>query len=259
MRCLVVCATLSGPGWCKEKSPAVYKILSPPKPDFSQFGWLVGEWSGKVGPKEPIGDAHFSAAYDLDQRLMIFREELSFDATKNAPAYKDSWMGILSPRAGSKTWSLRIYTSHGLITRYEVTANGSEIHFNSEGGDAPPPGWLFRRVIQRVNDVNFIDTVQVAPPNRDFFDYYSARFTRVVKRPVTTRRCFGSEALSSALLSKTQRRLSPACGPGPSRCKHRAARAGNGKALGIESTKRKWFGYEVCARMDSRCGQFDES
>jgi len=179
MMCLVVCPTLADPGWCKEKSSAVYKILSPPKPDFSQLGWLVGEWSGKMGTKEPTGDAHFSAAYDLDQRFMIFREELSFGATKNAPAYKDSWMGILSPRAGGKTWSLRIYTSHGLITHYEVTANGSEIRFNFEGGEAPPSGWLFRRLIERVSDTNFIDTVQVAPPDRPFFDYYTARFTRV--------------------------------------------------------------------------------
>jgi hypothetical protein len=181
MICLVVSPSLSDPGWCEEKSPAVYKILSPPKPDFSQLGWLVGEWSGKLGAKQPIGDAHFSAAYDLDQRFMIFREELSFEATKNAPAYKDSWMGILSPRAGGKTWWLRTYTSHGLITHYEVTANGSEIHFNFEGGEAPPPGWLFRRVIQRVSENDFIDTVQVAPPVRPFFDYYTARFTRIAK------------------------------------------------------------------------------
>src|SRR5690242_11490412 len=84
--CLAVYFGITGTGWSKEKPAAVYKIQAPPKPDFARFGWLEGEWAGKIGAKEPTGNIHFSAGYDLDQRFMTFREELSFDATKNAPA-----------------------------------------------------------------------------------------------------------------------------------------------------------------------------
>ena len=181
MMCLAACSNVASKAWGKEKSPTVYRVVSPPKPDFSQLGWLLGEWAGKIGNKEPVGNAHFSAAYDLDQRFMIFREELSFDATKNAPAYKDSWIGILNSGATSNRWSLRVYTSHGFIIRYQVAAEGNEVHLSFDGGEAPPPGWLFRTVIQHISDAEFAETVQVAPPGRQFFDYYVARLTRVAK------------------------------------------------------------------------------
>jgi hypothetical protein len=163
----------------KEKAPTVYKIASPPKPDFSALGWLVGEWSGKVGIKAPTGQVHFSAAYDLEQRFMVLREELWFQQTKAAPATRESWMGILSPGSSGKNWLLRVYSNFGFITRYRVTADGSEIHFDFEGGENSPQGWVFRRTIQRVSDTDFSETVQAAPPGREFFDYYSAQLTRL--------------------------------------------------------------------------------
>jgi hypothetical protein len=164
----------------KEKSPAVYKIPAPPKPNFSSLEWLVGEWSGKIGTKSPTGDVHLTAAYDLEQRFMVLREQVSLEATKSAPASKESWIGILNPQSEGRSWELRAYSSHGFITRYEVTTTGNEIHFNFEGGEQPPPGWLFRRVIQRVSATEITETVQVAPPDRPFFDYYSARLNRVI-------------------------------------------------------------------------------
>src|SRR5690349_14016341 len=60
----------------KDKAPAVYRIQAPPKPDFSALAWLVGEWSGKIGIKQTIGEVHFSASYDLGERFMILREQL---------------------------------------------------------------------------------------------------------------------------------------------------------------------------------------
>jgi hypothetical protein len=172
-------ASLAERGLCKEKPPAVYRLVSPPKPDFARFGWVLGDWAGKLGVKEPAGDARFSAIYDLDQRVIVLREELAFNATKNAPAYRDSWMGILTPGDVGRNWSMRMYTSHGFVTRYNVIADAHAIHFDFDGGEVPPSGWLFRRVIEHVSDTELRDTVQVAPPGHQFFDYYTARLTRV--------------------------------------------------------------------------------
>jgi hypothetical protein len=60
-----------------------------------------------------------------------------------------------------------------------VTVDGPEIRLTPEGGEQPPPGWLFRRVIHRTGVEEFTEHVQVAPPTKGFFDYYTAELTRV--------------------------------------------------------------------------------
>ena len=174
-------------GATKEKTPATYSIPLPPKPDFSALDWLVGEWTGKTTGKGLQGDIHFSASYDLDQRFMILREEVSFAATSRIPASKESSIGVLSG-ASSSGFVLRWFSTTGFITRYRLSVNGTEISLNQEGGDNPPPGWLFRRLIRHPDPSQFIETVQVAPENRPFFEYYSANLTRIVPgKPSTAR------------------------------------------------------------------------
>ena len=184
--CLPV-VLLLGPGLlvAKEKQPATYSIALPPKPDFSPLDWLVGEWAGKLTGNGPQGEVHFSAAYDLNQRLMILREEVSFAATSTVPAVKEDSLGVLSggPSSG---FVLRWFSTTGFITLYRLSVNGPEISLNQEGGDNPPPGWLFRRLIRHPDPSQFIETVQVAPANRQFFDYYTATLTRVLPPKVST-------------------------------------------------------------------------
>ncbi len=168
---------------CKERPPTTYAIPLPPKPDFSVLDWLVGEWTGKTAQVGAQGEIRFSVAYALEKRFMILQEEMSLAPTKTAPASRESWMGILSADRSSTGFVLRTFSSTGFISRYRVTVEGSEIRFNPEGGEQPPPGWLFRRVMQRLGHREFSQSVQVAPPNKPFFNYYTAQFTRMTAKP----------------------------------------------------------------------------
>lgn len=169
----------------KEKQPNKYSIPLPPKPDFLALDWMVGEWTGKTTGNGPQAEVHFSAGYDLDQRFMILREEVSFAATRTVPASKEDSMGVLSGEPGSG-FILRWFSTTGFITRYRLSVNGSEIFLNPEGGDNPPPGWLFRRLIRHPDPSQFIETVQVAPANSPFFEYYTAKLTRVLPAKAST-------------------------------------------------------------------------
>jgi hypothetical protein len=163
----------------KEKPRERYVIPVPPAPDFKALDWLVGDWTGKTTGRSAPGEIRLSVNYDLDKHFMVFREEVSLSATKSAPASKESWLGILSPNREGAEFVLRAYSSNGFIARYGVTVDGEEIRWNPEGGEETPPGWLFRRLIDRTNDTEFTETVQVAPPAKAFFEYYTAKFTRV--------------------------------------------------------------------------------
>ena len=162
----------------KEKPTTTYTIPLPPKPDFSALDWLVGEWTGKTTGRSPEAEVRLSVAFDLERRFLILREEVSLAATKTAPASMESWLGILSVGRSDAGFVLRTFSSTGFMARYRVTAQEAEVRFSPEGGDEPPPGWLFRRIIRRPAPGELSETVQAAPPDRPFFDYYTATLTR---------------------------------------------------------------------------------
>ena len=163
----------------KDKPPIQYKISVPAPPDFSALDWLQGRWKGKTGPKSPSGEVQLTVSPDLKRRFLVFRGEVSLAATSTVPATQESWMGILSAGPDPRQFDLRTFSSAGFMTRYRLTIDGAEVRLTPEGGDAPPPGWLFRRVWARTGTEEFTETVQVAPPGKAFFDWYTAKFARV--------------------------------------------------------------------------------
>jgi hypothetical protein len=169
----------------KEKAPAVYQIPLPPKQDFTAVDWLVGEWAGKTTDRKAQGEIRLSVSYELDNQVILLRGEASFQATKTSPATKESWLGVLTSDRGAGGFLLRTFSSTGFITQYRVTVEGPETYINPEGGEQPPPGWLFRTVIKRIDPEEIVETVQAAPPNKAFFDYYTAKLSRVAAEEKT--------------------------------------------------------------------------
>lgn len=163
----------------KDKTPLTYRIPLPPRADFASLDWLIGEWTGKTGERSPQGEIRLTVSYDLDKRFLILREEVALAATPTVPATNESWLGILSPDPSGKGFLLRVFSNTGFITRYRVTVDQGNVSFNPEGGEDPPPGWLFRRTLQRFDVDELNETVQVAPPGKSFFDYYTAKLARV--------------------------------------------------------------------------------
>jgi len=176
---VIPCASALGrPPRPKEKPQATYTIPLPPLSDFSRLEWLIGDWSGKTGDQKPQGDVHLKVFYDLEKRVMVFRESVSLPANKTIPATDETWMGILTADHAGTGYVLRVFSSTGFVTRYRVTTQGAEIQFNPEGGEQPPPGWLFRRLLTRTDTDVMTETVQASPPQKSFFDYFTAKLTR---------------------------------------------------------------------------------
>ncbi len=172
-------APLAGLRAAKDKPSATYTIPLPPPPDFSPLEWVTGEWKGTTTGRGAQGEVHLSVELALDKKFMIFREDLSLPSTTTAPATRESWLGVMSGSRPESTFILRVFSTTGFVTRYRVSVDGPEIRFDPDGGEPAPPGWLFRRVIERSSPSEITETVQVAPPRKAFFDYYTARLTRV--------------------------------------------------------------------------------
>ncbi len=179
-RVLLACFVVftAGSLFARQKNPTIYTIPLPPKPDFSSLQWLVGNWSGKTAEKKAAGDVHLSVAYALQHRFLEIKGDVSLPATKTAPATHEAWVGMLSQGPAPGTFALRLFTSTGFMTRYQVTVTGSQVLFNPQGGPLPPQGWLFRWTFAQVGPDVCTERVDVAPPEKSFFNYYSAKLSR---------------------------------------------------------------------------------
>ena len=173
----LACSVTGAAGIAKDKPPVTYQIPLPPAADFSQLEWLAGDWVGKTAAS-PFGEVQLSASFDLDKRVLVLRGKVSLAATLAVAAINETWLGIVNANPNGAGFTLRVFSSTGFMTRYQVTVDGPEIRLNPDGGDRPPPGWLFRRTWNRSGPGEFIETVQAAPPAKPFFDYYTAKFTR---------------------------------------------------------------------------------
>ncbi|MGH9470519.1 MAG: hypothetical protein ACRD1N_09275 [Terriglobia bacterium] len=160
-------------------SPQSYTIQLPPPPNFSSIDWLVGDWTGKTEGKEPQGQVLLSVSYELDRHFMLFREEISLEATKKTPAMHEGLMGILNADPSGKGFDVNFYSSNGFITHYRVSVNEGAITFTPQGGTIPPPGVLFRRTIFHSTPGQCTERVEVAPPGKAFFNFYTASLTQV--------------------------------------------------------------------------------
>lgn len=176
---LAAMGTLAIPAAGKDKPPVQYQIPIPTRGDFSALDWMQGQWNGKTLETSPPGEVHLSVTPDLDKHFLVFRGEVSLAATATVPAMKESWMGVLCPSADRAGFVLHVFSSTGFMTRYRFTIDEPEIRLNPEGGDLSPPGWLFRMTWARTGPDEFTETVRVAPPGKPFFDYYTAKLTRV--------------------------------------------------------------------------------
>jgi hypothetical protein len=176
---ILLCLVGVAPASAKEKPPVIHRIPLPPTPDYGALDWLVGEWAGKTTERSPQGEVHLAVSYDLEKRFMVFREQVQLAATDNVPETNETWMGILSPDPSGTGFRLRVFSETGFITRYRVTVEEANVYLNPEGGEEPPPGWLFRRTLKRTNTGELTEAVQVAPPTKPFFDYYTAKLMRV--------------------------------------------------------------------------------
>lgn len=174
----ILCIPAPAAAAAKQKPPVQYQIPIPPPPDFSALTWLEGEWSGKTVLNSPPGQVQLSVSAGLDKRFLIFHGEVALEPTKTLPAFKESWIGILSAHPDGAGFVLHVFSSTGFITRYRLALDGPELHWTPEGGDSPPPGWLFRKSWTRIGPDQFTETVQAAPPGKGFFDYYTAILTR---------------------------------------------------------------------------------
>ncbi|HEX5482882.1 MAG TPA: hypothetical protein VFZ08_09690 [Terriglobia bacterium] len=178
------------PVLASQKAPKTYRLATPPEPNYKSIDWLVGSWVGKTTSPGAQGQVLLTVGYELGKRFLMLRQEVSLSATDSVPATHEGFMGVLNGGATGGAFNLNLYSSTGFVMHYRVTAKDGQIVFQPEGGIVPPEGWLFRWTIIHTGAGHCVERVDVAPPGKSFFEYYSATLSQVnqtiIKTPHTS-------------------------------------------------------------------------
>lgn len=197
------------PALAGQKAPKTYRLQTPPEPDYKAIDWLVGSWVGKTTSPGAQGQVLLTVGYELGKKFLMLRQEVSLSATDSVPATHEGFMGVLNGGPAAGAFNLNLYSSTGFVMHYRVTAKDGEIVFQPEGGAIPPEGWLFRWTLIHAGAGHCIERVDVAPPRKSFFEYYSATLSQVnqttIKTPQTSQKSITPEKPAKTESAKRHR------------------------------------------------------
>jgi hypothetical protein len=146
------------------------------------FLFFVGEWTGK-GEGEP-GIGNYERAYQsvLGNKFIEVKNKSVYPPTdKNTKGEVHEDRGYISYDRSKKKFILRQFHVEGFVNTYEsesISADGKKIVFITTMIENIPNGWRARESYEIISENEFIETFELAEPNKDFFVYSKATFKR---------------------------------------------------------------------------------
>ncbi len=146
------------------------------------FLFFVGEWTGR-GEGEP-GKVNYERTYQLvlkDKFIEVRNKSIYPPTNKNTKGEVHEDRGFISYDRSKKKFILRQFHVEGFINTYEsesISPDGKKIVFITTLIENIPPGWRARESYEITGEDEFIETFELAEPNKDFFVYTKATFKR---------------------------------------------------------------------------------
>lgn len=146
------------------------------------FLFFVGEWTGK-GEGEP-GKGNYERTYQsvLGNKFIEVKNKSVYPPTdKNTKGEVHEDRGYISYHRSKKKFILRQFHVEGFVNTYEsesISTDGKKIVFITTMIENIPNGWRARESYEIISENEFIETFELAEPNKDFFVYSKATFKR---------------------------------------------------------------------------------
>jgi hypothetical protein len=144
--------------------------------------FFVGSWEGK-GEGRP-GDSKAEREYEfvLQGKFLEARNESVYEPQDLNPKGEvhEDW-GLFSYDQGRKKIVFRQFHVEGFVNQYildSLSADCKTLVFVTESIENIPSGWRARETYQILNDEEFIETFELAAPEKDFEVYIENHFKR---------------------------------------------------------------------------------
>jgi hypothetical protein len=144
---------------------------------------LVGEWSGTSSGEPGDGSVVRRYAFVLNERYLHETNTSEYPPQeRNKKGERHEHWGLFSHDRQHKTLVLRHFHVEGFINTYRQVLAGSPadtVVFESVAFENLGAEWKARETYQFVNDDEFIETFELAPPGKPYQPYSRALLQRV--------------------------------------------------------------------------------
>lgn len=148
---------------------------------WTPFKFFIGSWNGK-GEGDP-GKGNYERTYQFifNNKFIEINSKSTYPPTNKSPqgeVHKD--IGYISYDKIRKTFVLRQFHIEGFVNQFildSISTDGKTIVFTSEAIENIPTGWRAKEMYQ-IHDGEFIETFELAPPDKDFEVYTKVTLKR---------------------------------------------------------------------------------
>ena len=149
---------------------------------WQHFRYFIGTWKG-TGKGEP-GISDLERVYELvlGDKFINVKHKSRYQPQQGNPKGEthEDW-GYLSFDRARKVYVLRQFHVEGFVTQYyaqTLTADGKTIVFLSEILENVPSGFRARETYKILNENEFVEIFELAPPGKEFSVYSENHFKR---------------------------------------------------------------------------------
>ena len=146
---------------------------------FQEFGFLTGSWSGSAESGGRIGGRVVTLATEVDGAMLRYRATTYYPVKDTLPESRSEEIGhIVYDSARGKYVALVVFSTKVWgVYDAEVRPDGSIVFLSREMANLEG-GTRSRWTLLRKADGSVAETLEVAPPSRDFVPFLAATLTK---------------------------------------------------------------------------------
>ena len=153
------------------------------KPPWDPLKFFVGDWEGTFQgePGHGKGERHYEFVL-RGKFLRATNRSVCPQQEKNPKGEVHEDLGFYSYDDKRRKFMLRQFHVEGFVNEYveqEISPDGKTLRFITERIENIPDGWRGRETYKIVNQDEYTEVFEMAPPQKDFAPYSESHWKRV--------------------------------------------------------------------------------
>ena len=153
------------------------------KAPWDSMKYFVGDWKGTFQgePGKGQGERHYEFILG-GKFLRATNKSVYPQQEKNPKGDVHEDIGLYGYDSGRKKFTLRQFHVEGFVNEYveqEISPDGKRMRFVTERIENIPDGWRGRETYKIVNQDEYTEVFELAPPQKDFALYSESHWKRV--------------------------------------------------------------------------------